>query len=75
VIVADAGMLSAINLRELDKAGLRFMVGSRTTKAPQDLEAPLSLPGHRVHRWTGDRHDHLARPARRRGEKQRSAAG
>lgn len=33
VVVADAGMLSASNLRDLDEAGLRFIVGSRVTKA------------------------------------------
>ncbi|WP_441768675.1 IS1634 family transposase, partial [Kribbia dieselivorans] len=38
VVVADAGMLSATNLRELDDANLRFIVGSRVTKAPTDLE-------------------------------------
>src|SRR5690606_12048676 len=37
VIVADAGMLSLANLRQLDEAGLRFIVGSRVTKAPIDL--------------------------------------
>jgi hypothetical protein len=37
VVVADAGMLSAGNLRELDQANLRFIVGSRMTKAPNDL--------------------------------------
>lgn len=37
VVVADAGMLSASNLRELEEANLRFIVGSRTTKAPIDL--------------------------------------
>ena len=37
VVVADAGMLSAANLRQLDVAGLRFIVGSRQTKAPKDL--------------------------------------
>ena len=37
VIVADAGMLSTANLTELDDAGLRFIVGSRQTKAPNDL--------------------------------------
>ena len=31
VVVADAGMLSSTNLRELDEAGLRFIVGSRVT--------------------------------------------
>src|SRR5699024_3566465 len=37
VVAADAGMLSAKNLKELDDAGLRFIVGSRQTKAPHDL--------------------------------------
>ena len=46
VIVADAGMLSGTNLRELDDAGLRFIVGSRVTKAPVDLESHF--------RWHGD---------------------
>jgi len=46
VVVADAGMLSASNLRELDEADLRFIVGSRVTKAPIDLAAHF--------RWHGD---------------------
>ena len=46
VVVADAGMLSAGNLRELDEANLRFIVGSRVTKAPLDLESHF--------RWHGD---------------------
>jgi hypothetical protein len=46
VVVADAGMLSASNLRELDQAHLRFIVGSRVTKAPADLESHF--------RWHGD---------------------
>jgi hypothetical protein len=46
VVVADAGMLSAANLRELDDANLRFIVGSRVTKAPKDLESHF--------RWHGD---------------------
>ena len=46
VVVADAGMLSSTNLRELDEAGLRFIVGSRVTKAPKDLESHF--------RWHGD---------------------
>ena len=46
VVVADAGMLSAANLRELDDANLRFIVGSRVTKAPTDLESHF--------RWHGD---------------------
>ncbi|MCE0485983.1 IS1634 family transposase [Ornithinimicrobium sp. EGI L100131] len=33
VVVADAGMLSASNLKELHEASLRFIVGSRVTKA------------------------------------------
>lgn len=37
VVVADAGMLSATNIHALDEAGLRFIVGSRLTKAPSDL--------------------------------------
>lgn len=46
VVVADAGMLSATNLRELDEAQLRFIVGSRVTKAPADLTSHF--------RWHGD---------------------
>ena len=46
VIVADAGMLSASNLSDLDEAGLRFIVGSRVTKAPADLASHF--------RWHGD---------------------
>ena len=46
VVVADAGMLSAGNLKDLDEAGLRFIVGSRATKAPADLASHF--------RWHGD---------------------
>jgi len=46
VVVADAGMLSASNLRGLDEADLRFIVGSRVTKAPIDLASHF--------RWHGD---------------------
>jgi transposase len=46
VVVTDAGMLSASNLKELDEAGLRFIVGSRVTKAPIDLASHF--------RWHGD---------------------
>lgn len=46
VVVADAGMLSAANLAMLDEAGHRFIVGSRATKAPIDLESHF--------RWHGD---------------------
>lgn len=45
VIVADAGMLSASNLRELDKSSLRFIVGSRVTKAPGDLHSHFHWKG------------------------------
>lgn len=46
VVVADAGMLSAGNLAALDEANLRFIVGSRVTKAPMDLASHF--------RWHGD---------------------
>ena len=46
VVVADAGMLSASNLRQLDEEGLHFIVGSRQTRAPLDLESH--------YRWHGD---------------------
>ena len=51
VVVADAGMLSAKNLQDLDDAGLRFIVGSRQTKAPQDLAKYFHWHGtHHVNR-------------------------
>lgn len=40
-VVADAGMLSRGNLKALDAAGLRFIVGARQTKAPHDLQPVL----------------------------------
>ncbi|MPV36949.1 IS1634 family transposase [Georgenia subflava] len=46
VVVADAGMLSAGNLTALEEANLRFIVGSRVTKAPLDLASHF--------RWHGD---------------------
>ncbi|MGQ4615162.1 IS1634 family transposase [Nocardia sp. R7R-8] len=46
VVVADAGMLSEQNLAALDAADLRFIVGSRVTKAPIDLESHF--------RWHGE---------------------
>ncbi len=46
VVAADAGMLSASNLKALDALGLSFIVGSRTTKAPGDLESHFH--------WNGD---------------------
>lgn len=46
VLAADAGMLSAANLKALDDLGLAFIVGSRTAKAPGDLESHFY--------WNGD---------------------
>ena len=45
VIVADAGMLSAANLKALDEARLRFIVGARQVRAPGDLEAHFHWEG------------------------------
>jgi hypothetical protein len=45
VVVADAGMLSAANLKALDDAGHRFIVGSRTSKGPIDLESHFHWHG------------------------------
>lgn len=45
VVAADAGMLCAGNLRKLDEAGLRFIVGSRVTKAPIDLASHFHWHG------------------------------
>ncbi len=45
VVVADAGMLSSSNLTDLDEAGLRFIVGSRVTKAPKDLQSHFRWHG------------------------------
>lgn len=44
-VVADAGMLSAANLTALDQAGHGFIVGSRTVKAPIDLESHFRWHG------------------------------
>ncbi|WP_446221767.1 IS1634 family transposase [Nocardia sp. IBHARD005] len=46
VIAADAGMLSANNLTKLDEAGMSFIVGSRSVKAPGDLASHFH--------WNGD---------------------
>jgi hypothetical protein len=45
-VVADAGMLSAANLAAPGTSGCKFIVGSRLTKAPIDLESHF--------RWHGD---------------------
>lgn len=46
VVVADAGMLSTKNLEAIDEAGLRFIVGSRVTKAPHDLAKHFHWQGN-----------------------------
>ena len=45
VVVADAGMLSAGNLGELDAAGVGFIVGSKSTKASGDLASHFRWHG------------------------------
>jgi len=45
VVVADAGMLSANNLNEIEDAGFSFIVGSRITKAPYDLAEHFEAKG------------------------------
>ena len=59
VVVADAGMLSSANLEAIDQAGLRFIVGSRITKAPHDLATQFPLARYRLHRWADHRDHHL----------------
>jgi Transposase DDE domain len=46
IVVADAGMLSAANLLALEEAGFRFIVGSKTSKAPYDLAEHLEHHGN-----------------------------
>ncbi|WP_163699755.1 IS1634 family transposase [Mycolicibacterium sarraceniae] len=46
VVAADAGMLSASNLKALDELGCSFIVGSRSTKAPTDLESHFHWHGN-----------------------------
>ena len=46
VVAADAGMLSQSNLAAVDEVKLSFIVGSRMTKAPGDLESHFH--------WNGD---------------------
>lgn len=48
VVVADAGMLSAANLNALEDAGLRFIVGSRQSKAPYDLASHFQAHGNYI---------------------------
>ena len=44
IVVADAGMLSEDNLASIDDANLRFIVGSRQTKAPKGPAKQFPLP-------------------------------
>jgi Transposase DDE domain len=46
VIAADAGMLSWTNLKAPDEAGCSFIVGSRMTKAPGDLDSHFHWHGN-----------------------------
>jgi len=46
IVVADAGMLSAANLLGLEDAGFRFIVGSKSSKAPYDLADHLERHGN-----------------------------
>lgn len=48
VVVADAGMLSAANLNALEDAGLSFIVASRTSKAPKELEDHFGQRGNAI---------------------------
>ncbi|MFL0580925.1 transposase, partial [Dietzia sp. 179-F 9C3 NHS] len=48
VVVADAGMLSAANLNALEDAGLRFIVASKTSKAPKELEEHFGVHGNAI---------------------------
>ncbi len=49
VVVADAGMLSASNLNEIEDAGFSFIVGSRISKAPYDLAEHFDKHGGVLH--------------------------
>ena len=60
VVVADAGMLSAENLKAIDEAGLRFIVGSRMTKAPHDLAKHFHWHGNAFTDGQTHRHHHDA---------------
>ena len=45
VVAADADMFSSSNLKDLDAAGLGFIVGSRSVKAPTDLASHFHWGG------------------------------
>lgn len=46
IVVADAGMLSAVNLLALEDAGFAFIVGSRAAKTPYDLADHFRTKGN-----------------------------
>lgn len=46
VVVADAGMLSAANLNALEDAGCTFIVGSKQSRVPYDLDAHFKNHGN-----------------------------
>ena len=48
IVVADAGMLSTANLNALQDAGTSVIVGSRITKAPDDLATHFQRHGDYV---------------------------
>ena len=48
VVVADAGMLSAANLNALEDAGLSFIVASKTSRAPKELEEHFGARGNAI---------------------------
>ncbi|ALG27802.1 hypothetical protein AOZ07_01495 [Glutamicibacter halophytocola] len=47
VVVADVGMLSANDLNAIEDAGFKFIVGSRLTKPPYDLQEHSDTKGNR----------------------------
>ncbi len=55
VVVADAGMLSAANLNALEDAGCTFIVGSKQSRVPYDLDAHFKKPWQRHPRRRHDR--------------------
>ncbi|WP_282006861.1 IS1634 family transposase [Propioniciclava sinopodophylli] len=46
VVVADAGMLSAANLNALEDAGCTFIVGSKQSRVPYDLDDHFTRHGN-----------------------------
>lgn len=46
VVVADAGMLSAANLNALEDAGCTFIVGSKQSRVPYDLDGHFKSHGN-----------------------------